>query len=323
MLTKEKGSESGPRKAPLSIRLRWKLESAFGIFIYWLARRMTRERALKLANRLGETFVRLFPRYRNVCIDGVTIAFGDKYLREEIRRIAKASQINLIRTMMDFLRFGLYSKEELLALGPVVKGKEHLERAMAKSPGGVIGLAAHLGSWEYCGAWVVASGWNVAAVGKEQRDPGVTKIMIDQRAAVGIKHIPRTKKGQTEIVRTLKTKGSVLGLISDQNGGRDGVFVDFFGVSASSVKGPAALALRYGVPVVPMFALWDGDLYRVEIQPELELVRTGDEERDILENTQRFQKVIEDMVRQYPEQWLWAHRRWKTRPPGEPPIHKH
>jgi KDO2-lipid IV(A) lauroyltransferase len=147
--------------------------------------------------------------------------------------------------------------------------------------------------------------------------------MLEQRAAAGIKHIPRTKRGQMEIVRALKTKGTILGLICDQNGGKDGVFVDFFGLPASSVKGPAALALRYGVPVVPMFTLWDGDLYKVEIQPELELIRSGDEEADILENTGRFQKVIEEMVRRYPEQWLWAHRRWKTRPPGEPPIHKH
>ena len=319
MLTKDQE----PKKVPLTIRLRWKLERVFGIFMYWLARRMSRKRSLSLANRLGEIFVRLFPRYRMVCIDGVTIAFGNEYSPGEIRRIAKASQINLMRTVMDFLRFGLYSKEELLALGPVVKGKEHMENAIAKSPGGVIGLTAHLGSWEYCGAWVVASGWRVSAVGKEQRDPGITRIMLEQRAAAGIKHIPRTKRGQMEIVRALKTKGTVLGLISDQNGGKDGVFVDFFGVPASSVKGPAALALRYGVPVVPMFTLWDGDLYKVEIQPELELIRSGDEEADILENTGRFQKVIEEMVRRYPEQWLWAHRRWKTRPPGEPPIHKH
>jgi KDO2-lipid IV(A) lauroyltransferase len=114
-----------------------------------------------------------------------------------------------------------------------------------------------------------------------------------------------------------------LGLLSDQNGGRDGVFVDFFGVPASSVRGPAFLALRYDVPVVPIFALWDGDKYRIEILPEVPVTRTGDDETDIRENTQRFQKAIEEMVRKYPGQWLWAHRRWKTRPPGEPPLHRH
>jgi KDO2-lipid IV(A) lauroyltransferase len=198
-----------------------------------------------------------------------------------------------------------------------------MEAAIARTEGGVIVMAAHIGNWEYCGAWIVASGWPLSAVGKEQRDPGITKIMLDQRLAAGIKHIPRTKRGQTEIVRTIRTKGSVLGLLSDQNGGKDGVFVDFFGVPASSVKGPAVLAMKYKAPVVPIFALWDGDMYKMEIFPELKMANTGDEEKDVLENTQRCQKVIEEMVRKYPGQWLWAHRRWKTRPAGEPPLHRH
>jgi len=258
-----------------------------------------------------------------VCMDGITIAFGDAYTYEQKCEIARRSQTNLVRTVMDFLRFENYTREELLGLCSGEVGREHLERAMEKSKGGIIGVTGHLGSWEYCGAWVVASGWNVAAVGKAQRDPGVTKLMLDLRAAVGIKHIPRTKQGNMDLIRSVRSKGTILGLISDQNGGKDGVFVDFFGVPASSVRGPAFLALRYDVPVVPVFALWDGDNYRIEVLPEVELVRTGDDENDILVNTQRFQKVIEEMVRKYPDQWLWAHRRWKTRPPGEPPLHKH
>ena len=315
--------DSGERKAPLSIRLRWRLERVLGTFIYWFARRISRQTALRLADRLGNLLFALFRRYRLVCVEGITIAFGDSLTPDQKMEMAKASQHNLVRTVMDFLRFGLYTNDELLALAPVVEGRQYLEAASARTPGGVIGLTAHLGSWEYCGAWIVAAGWPLSAVGKEQRDPGITRIMIDQRAAAGIKHISRTKSGQTEIVRTLKTKGSVLGLLSDQNGGPDGAFVDFFGVLASSARGPATLALRYNTPVVPIFALWDGDNYKIEILPEVEVTRSGNEERDIMENTQRFQKVIEDMVRKYPGQWLWAHRRWRTRPPGEPPLYMH
>lgn len=275
-----------------------------------------------MADWLGGVFFRVFERYRLVCLDGLSIAFGGSLSGKEKLAIVRQSQKNMMRTVMDFLRFGLYSREELLALAPMVVGREHLEAALERSKGGVIGLTAHLGGWEYSGAWVAAQ-WTLAAVGKEQRDPGITRIMLDQRAAVGIKHIPRTKRGNMDLVRTLRTRGTVLGLLSDQNGGKDGVFVDFFGVPASTVRGPAFLALRYDVPVVPVFALWDGDKYRVEILPEVPVTKTGDEERDIRENTQRFQRVIEEMVRKYPGQWLWAHRRWKTRPPGEPPLHRH
>jgi len=323
MVAKEAIGRSDPPGPHWTLRLRWRVESALGKFIFWIARRISRKRALSLANFLGGVLFRLFRKYRMVCVDGLTIAFGDTYSPQEKLRLALQSQTNLVRTVMDFLRFGLYSPQELIGLAHEVVGIEHLEAAMQKSNGGVIGIAGHLGSWEYCGAWLVASGWQVSAVGKKQRDPGVTKIMLDLRAAVGIKHVPKTKQGNMEIVRTLKTKGAILGLLSDQNGGKDGIFVDFFGVPASSVRGPAFLALRYDVPVVPMFALWNGDYYRIEIFPEVELVRTGDEEADVLANTQRFQNVIEDMVRKYPGQWLWAHRRWKTRPPGQPPIHLH
>jgi Kdo2-lipid IVA lauroyltransferase/acyltransferase len=289
-------------------RLRWFFERILGNFVYWLARHISRKAALKLADFLGEILFLAFRRYRLVCMDGIGIAFGDKYTEKERYELARSSQKNLVRTVMDFLRFGIYTKDEILGLARSATGMEYMRDAIEKSPGGVICLAAHLGSWEYCGAWLVASGLRLTAVGKEQRDPGITKIMLDQREAAGIKHISRSKKGLTAIIRSLRTKGTALGLIADQNGGWDGIFVDFFGVPASSARGPAFLALKYNAPVVPMFAIWDGDMYRVEILPEVEITRTGDLERDILENTQRIQNVIEDMVRKYPGQWLWAHR---------------
>jgi Kdo2-lipid IVA lauroyltransferase/acyltransferase len=311
------------RKTTWTRRLRWYFERILGNFVYWLARHISRKSAFKLAKFLGDLFYILFKRYRWVCLDGLEIAFGDSLTQKDREKLAYSSAQTLVRTVMDFLRFSIYSKEELLALAVSVEGKEHLESAINRSKGGVIGISAHLGSWEYSGAWVVASGWQLSAVGKEQRDPGITKIMLDIRSAAGIKHISRSKKGQTEIIRALRTKGTVLGLASDQNASHDGVFVDFFGVPTASVKGPAQLALRYDVPVVPIFSLWDGDYYRIEILPEVPLVRTGNGEQDIITNTQAYQKVIEGMIRKYPGQWLWSHRRWKTRPPGLPPLHKH
>lgn len=321
MPAKKINSERG-RSAPWYHRLRWRIERMLGLFAYWLARRLSRKSALKLADILGSLTYRMFGKYRRVCLENLTIAFGDDLSEKEKLALTLESQTNLVRTVMDFLKFETYSADEFLKLAPVVTGREYLTKAFEKSSGGVIGLTGHLGSWEYGGAWVAASGWNVSAVGKEQRDPGITKIMLDQRASAGIKHIPKGKSGNLDLIRALKTKNTMLGLISDQNGGGDGVFVDFFGMPASSARGPAFLALRYGVPVVPIFTIWDGDNYKIEILPEVEIIRTGNEEKDIVENTQRMQKVIEGMVRKYPGQWLWAHRRWKTRPAGEPSLYE-
>jgi len=321
MQAKKENKGNTRRDVPWTIRARWRIERVLGYFIFWLAGRLSRKSALKLANFLGWVLFKLFRKYRQVCIDGLKIAFKDEYTDEEIYELARQSQYNLVRTVMDFLKFRQYSKEELLALAPVVEGREYLEAASARSDGGVIGFTGHFGSWEYCGAWLVASGWQLYAVGKEQRDPGVTKLMLDARTAVGIKHISKGGQGNRELIRSIKEKNAILGLLSDQNGGKDGIFVDFFGHQASSVRGPAAIARRYGIPVVPLFAFWDGDKYRIEIYPEVELSVTDDEDADEVVNTQSFMKVLEGMVRKYPGQWLWAHRRWKTRPPGEPPLH--
>jgi KDO2-lipid IV(A) lauroyltransferase len=102
-----------------------------------------------------------------------------------------------------------------------------------------------------------------------------------------------------------------------------GIFVDFFGIPAGTASGLARIALRTDAAVVPGFTLWDPVLrkYRLRFDPPLKLIRTNDNEADIIANTQLFTKVIEDFVRRYPDQWLWVHRRWKTRPTGDPPLY--
>jgi KDO2-lipid IV(A) lauroyltransferase len=103
----------------------------------------------------------------------------------------------------------------------------------------------------------------------------------------------------------------------------EGVFVDFFGKSASTTSGIARVALHTDAAVVPGYAIWDENSgkYRLCFEPAVELIRTGDTERDVFENTQRFAKVIEEIIRKYPEQWVWVHGRWNTRPEGEPPVY--
>jgi KDO2-lipid IV(A) lauroyltransferase len=102
-----------------------------------------------------------------------------------------------------------------------------------------------------------------------------------------------------------------------------GVFVDFFGIPACTASGLARIALRTAAAVVPGFTIWDSALgkYRLRFDPAINLVRTGNDDADALANTALFTKVIEDYVRRYPDQWLWVHRRWKTRPEGQPPLY--
>ena len=125
------------------------------------------------------------------------------------------------------------------------------------------------------------------------------------------------------ILKALAANEAV-GILIDQNASLEsGVFVDFFGIPACTASGLARIALRTDAAVVPGFTLWDSKLrkYILRFDPAVELIRTGDDQADIVANTAKFTKVIEDFIRQYPDQWLWVHRRWKTRPEGQPPLY--
>jgi KDO2-lipid IV(A) lauroyltransferase len=300
----------------IKTRIRKRLERWGALLIFRIANLLPRHAALKMGEKLADVAFNILHRFRKSAINNVTIAFGDTITEERKKEIVRNAFRSLGRTMIDFVRFKSYSRDELLSLVKRVEGGEYLQKAMKESPGGVIGLACHLGSWEYSGAWMVASGYPLAAVGKEQPDAGITKLLLELRASVGIQHISRTKKGQKAIIQTLNSK-SVLGLVADQNGGINGIFVPFFGKLASTVKGPAQLAMKKKVPVMLIVALWEGYNYVIHIEPPIEMVDTGDDEADLLENTFRCQQSIENLVRKYPDQWLWGHTRWKTRPPEE------
>jgi KDO2-lipid IV(A) lauroyltransferase len=118
--------------------------------------------------------------------------------------------------------------------------------------------------------------------------------------------------------------GETIGILMDTNmTPPQGVFVDFFGVPACTASGLARVALKTDAAVLPGFAIWDSGIgkYRLHMAPALELIRSSDNEADVVANTAMFNRVLEDYIRKYPEQWLWVHRRWKTRPEGFPPIY--
>jgi KDO2-lipid IV(A) lauroyltransferase len=138
-------------------------------------------------------------------------------------------------------------------------------------------------------------------------------------------NLPVEKNQSARAVLKVLAAGGTVGILADQNTLlAEGVFVDFFGIPACTTAGLARFALHTGAAVVPGFLHWDPALrkYRLCFEPAVEVVRTGEDATDIRENTQRFTNVIENYLRRYPDQWLWLHRRWKTRPPGEPPIYK-
>jgi KDO2-lipid IV(A) lauroyltransferase len=203
----------------------------------------------------------------------------------------------------------------------VYDGFEHFEAARARGKG-VLFLTAHMGGWEI-GSFAHSLYGNVLRIVVRPLDNPYLDALVDRyRTLHG-----NSTFGKQDFARGLLAAmkaGETVGILMDQNMTPPaGVFVDFFGVPACTASGLARVAAHTGAAVVPGFTLWDATLrkYRIRFEPAVELVRTGNEEADVIANTAKFTKVIEEFARRYPEQWLWVHRRWKTRPEGAPPIY--
>jgi KDO2-lipid IV(A) lauroyltransferase len=189
-------------------------------------------------------------------------------------------------------------------------------------PTGVLILSGHFGNWELLVYAQGRRGHPVTMVHRPVRNPLIDRWLNRVRARAGTRLV-RKHHAAAEVLRALREK-QLLVLPFDQNSTRGlGVFVDFFGVPASTNAGIARIGLRADAPVVPVFIVRQGRQARhlAYVLPIMELERTGDPRADVARNTARLSAVFEDMVRRFPEQWLWVHKRWKTRPPGAAKIY--
>ena len=179
-------------------------------------------------------------------------------------------------------------------------------------------LTGHLGAWELSSFYHSLMGYPMSLVIRRLDNPLVDAYVNGVRAMHGNRVIHKD-----DFARGLLTamhRGETVGILMDTNmTPPQGVFVPYFGVEACTATAMARVALRSGAAVLPGFLVWEAaeGRYVLRFGEELELVRTGDAETDIVANTALFTATIESYVRRYPEQWLWVHRRWKTRPEGE------
>jgi KDO2-lipid IV(A) lauroyltransferase len=254
-------------------------------------------------------------RLRQVGMRNLAIAFPEKSL-DERRRILRGVFTSLGRQLAELCQFPRYTAQNVDAV-VVYDGLENYERAYARGKG-VLFLTAHFGGWELSAFAHSLHGHWLHVVMRPMDNPYLDRLLQSYRTMHGNKVVPKD-----DFVRGLLAAtraGETVGILMDTNmTPPQGVFVDFFGIPACTASGLARIALRTDAAVVPGFTIWDEALgkYRLRFDPAIELVRTGDLEADIIANTQKFTKVIEEYVRKYPEQWLWVHRRWKTRPEGE------
>ena len=257
----------------------------------------------------------LHPRLRRVGLRNLEIALPELPLKER-KRIVRGVFQSLGRLLAEFCQFPKYSRENVSRVA-VYEGFENFDAAQRRGQG-VIFLTAHLGAWEVGSFVHSVHGHPLRIVMRPLDNPYVDGLVESYRTLHGNQTFPKDEFARG-LLAAMKA-GETVGLLMDQNmTPPQGIFVPFFGVQACTASGIARMALHTDAAVVPAFTIWDPVLrkYRVHFDPPLTLVRSDNAEADIVANTAMFNNVLEQYVRKYPDQWLWVHRRWKTRPPGE------
>jgi len=247
----------------------------------------------------------------------IDLAFGDSKTHNEKEAILERSTQNLVAAALQCLWLQSdtqYRAKQLLEEDP--KGLDALKKCLDRGKG-VFFLSAHFGNWEFMAI-------NHGYMGLGKLHPIVRRL--DNPLLESVTEKLRTASGNElfyredpplRIVRALKNNHCV-GVMMDQNTAKGGVFVDFFGRKAATARSVALLSYKIGAAILPLFSYPTGrGTWRIEYGPEIHLEKTGDKEADLLTWTQACESFIEEKVRLHPECWMWAHRRWKTRPPEE------
>ncbi len=239
---------------------------------------------------------------------------------QERYRILGGCFRNLGRLLVEFSRFSTLNKANI---GNLVyyDGLENYHAALQRGRG-VIFLTGHFGSWELSAFAHSIFGYPMKFVVRPIDNARVDQLITHYRTLGG--NIPIQRRSTARDILQSLRHNEVVGILFDQNTTRsEGVFADFFGIPAATTSAIATLALRTGAAVIPGFLIWEEKLgrHRLRFDPPVELVETGDPAHDVVENTRAFNRILEGYIRKHPDQWLWIHRRWKTRPEGEKSLY--
>jgi KDO2-lipid IV(A) lauroyltransferase len=261
----------------------------------------------------------LQPKLRKTAEFNLRLAFPD-WTDAERKEVTRKMVRNLGWMAAEFARFPRLTKENIEKV-VILEGHENFLEGQRRG-NGVLYLTGHIGAWELSSFAHALYGYPLHYIARPLDNERLDALVNRYRCSSGNQPIFKNESARV-MLKILKNSGTI-GILADQNTmPEEGLFVDFFGKSACATTGIARVALHTGAAVVPGYAYWDETIqkYRLRFEPPVDLVRTGDTERDVFRNTQRFAKAIEEIIRKHPDQWVWVHKRWKTRPKGEPALY--
>lgn len=275
----------------------------------WLAGRLPIDAGQRVGAVIGCLGFDLVRARRSVSIANIEASLGVS--RREATRIARASYANWGRCLMEFSAFAHLTKAEMLDL-VVVEGLENFDRVHREGKGGVL-TSGHLGNWELIAATLSALDRPIHGLIGQQSNTRVDDVMNDLRRRQDIRLI--TKSVALRKVLQVLRAGEFVVMLADQDARKSGVFVEFLGRPASTVRGPALFAIRSACPVLPTFVARAGRRHRLIIEAPIYPVPTADEDEQVRDLTQRYTDRLAAHIRERPEEYFWPHRRWKTQVP--------
>jgi len=267
--------------------------------------------ALWVGRQLGNVVYCLDLEHRKIAIQNLHIAFGQEKSEEEMRSIAKKNFQNLGMTAVEFFRIPGMDLETYKKKVEM-EGVDEALNVLGKNKGGLL-LLGHFGNWELMALMSKVIEKPILVIAKSIKQKRIDQWITRIRKGVGLELIS-PKNATLKVIQAL-SRNQVVGILFDQRGKRSkGLWVDFFGRKVPTTPGLAVMALKSGAPVLPVFMVRNGfQKHRLIVKEPLELIHTGNIRKDVEANTQLFNKTLESIIRQYPDQWLWIHRRWERK----------
>lgn len=248
------------------------------------------------------------------------LVFGREKYKGQFRNILKEMWINFGRNAIEFARFPRYTKDNIDQFVTWVN-IEHMQETHRRGRG-IIAMTAHFGNWDLLALSAGFNGFPVNLITKLMRSKAITELWMKWRARGGVNPIFK-KEARREIISLLKNNKLVAFVLDQDTKPKEGgIFVEFFGIEASTLSAPALLSEKRDIPVVPVFMVRESrSKHHAFVEPPIEPESVGDHQQNLVHNTRRYLEVLERYIRKYPEQWLWIHRRWRRRPPGAAPVY--
>lgn len=277
--------------------------------------------AFRLGEGLGSLLYYLNRPHRRVGLTNLALAFPHKSAAQH-KQILHESWRNLGRLIAEFCHLSSLTPENIAERVSFADQEQWQHLVAEYQHTGALILTGHFGNWELLAHAHACYGFPVHIIHRRLRNPLIDDLIVRERQRIGNSVIRKTTAG-LEVFRAIRKKGVVVAAVDQNASGRMGVFVPFFSRLASTSSGLAGLALASNVPVIPAVLVRENGSWRhrIEIFPPVEPVRTGDQASDLEATTAKFTAVFQQLVEQYPDHWLWIHKRWKRRPAGEPPIY--